>query len=51
MGSGTELPHETYLRATGAAPDDRFAKSLIATGALAGAIILVGEASKGRLPA
>jgi len=48
-GQWYELPHEAYLRATGAA-DDRFAKALLAAGALAGAIILVGEASKGRPP-
>lgn len=49
-GQWYELPHQIYLRATGAAGDDRFAKALIAAGAVAGAIILVGEASKGRLP-
>ncbi len=49
-GQWYELPHQTYLRATGAAAGDRFAKALIAAGAVAGAIILVGEASKGRLP-
>jgi hypothetical protein len=49
-GQWYELPHEAYLRATGAAADDRFAKALLAAGALAGAIILVGEASKGRAP-
>jgi len=49
-GQWYELPHQTYLRATGAAADDRFTKALIAAGAVAGAIILVGEASKGRLP-
>jgi hypothetical protein len=49
-GQWYELPHQTYLRATGAVPDDRFAKALLAAGALAGAIILVGEASTGRPP-
>jgi hypothetical protein len=48
-GQWYELPHQNYLRATGAAADDRFTKALIAAGAVAGAIILVGEASKGRL--
>lgn len=49
-GQWYELPHETYLKGTGAAADDRFAKALIAAGALAGAIILVGEASKSTPP-
>ena len=50
-GQWYELPHHAYLKAIGAAaPDDRFAKALLAAGAVAGAIILVGEASKGKLP-
>jgi hypothetical protein len=48
-GQWYELPHEAYLKATGAA-GDRFAKALLAASAVAGAIILVGEASKGRPP-
>jgi hypothetical protein len=44
-----EVPQHTYLKATGAA-DDRMRKAIFA-GALAGAIILVGEASKAKPPA
>ena len=48
-GQWYELPHQTYLKATGAAADDKVAKALIAAGAVAGVIILVGEAAKGKL--
>lgn len=48
-----QLAHSAYLRATGAAEDTaaRVGKVLLAGAAIAGAIIVVGEASKqGRLP-
>src|SRR5207249_1942268 len=47
-GQWYELPQDTYLKATGAPSSDSFGKAIIAAGALIGAIIVAGEASKGR---
>jgi len=47
-----ELTHDAYLKATGtAASDDRVGKALLAAGAVVGAILIAGEASKARPPA
>jgi hypothetical protein len=45
-----ELPLELYQRGTGSASSDHVGKVLLAAGAVLGAIIVVGEASRGRLP-
>jgi hypothetical protein len=44
-----ELPQDAYLKARGAASDDRVGKALLAAGAIAGAILIAGEASKAGL--
>lgn len=49
-GQWYELPHNAYLKATGGAPDDRVGKALLAAGAIVGAILIAGEASKARPP-
>jgi hypothetical protein len=41
-----ELRHDAYLKGTGAAADDRVGKALLAAGAIVGAILIAGEASK-----
>jgi len=45
-----ELLQDAYLKGIGAPGTDRVGKALQVAGAILGAIIVVGEASKGRLP-
>ena len=46
-GQWYELPNDAYLKAVGAASDDSgLGKAILAAGAIIGAIIVVGEASK-----
>ena len=48
-GQWYELPHESYLRGTGAASPDSVAKVLLAGAAAIAGIIVLNEATKGRL--
>jgi len=50
-GQWYELPYDLYQRGTGASSaGEQLGKALLAAGAILGAIIVVGEASKGRPP-
>lgn len=47
-GQWYELPHGAYLKGTGAASGDQLGKVILAASAIIGAILIAGEASKGK---